>query len=127
MRFDWTGRKGLKPMATLHDFDQAVPESILAPDRPMTEEEFEAWCRDHEDVRAEWVDGEVIVMSPAHTEHADIGGFLNAVVRGFVEHHDLGRVYGPEHTTRFRSGSRLLRLVPDVYFVTAARLNLLQR
>jgi hypothetical protein len=37
------------------------------PRQHMTEDEFVAWC--DEDVRAEWVDGEVIVMSPANRMH----------------------------------------------------------
>ena len=36
----------------------------------MTEEEFVAWC--DEDVQAEWVDGEVIIMSPSSYRHVRI-------------------------------------------------------
>ena len=35
----------------------------LHPGHRMSEDQFVVWC--DEDTRAEWVDGEVIVMSPA--------------------------------------------------------------
>src|SRR5206468_2496552 len=38
------------------------------PDVRMTEQQFEEWC--DEDVKAEWVDGEVVLMSPENLESA---------------------------------------------------------
>lgn len=87
--------------------------------RPMTEEEFEAWC--DEDVRAEYVDGEVIVHSPVSTRHNEFMWFLGSLLRLFVEHHELGRVFGPEVQVRLRPG---LRRVPDLLFVAADRMPL---
>ncbi len=43
----------------------------------MTEREFVAWCP--EEVRAEWVDGEVVMMSPANAEHVDVTVWLTRV------------------------------------------------
>jgi Uma2 family endonuclease len=91
----------------------------------MTEEEFVDWCRRFERVRAEWADGEVIVMSPANIDHVDVTDFLGAVLRVFVENHDLGRTFVQEFTSRYRSGSRLVRQLPDILFVAKARLHLL--
>ena len=48
----------------------------------MTEEEFVAWC--DEDTKAEWVDGEVIVHSPANLQHVDLAGFFLILVRLFA-------------------------------------------
>jgi Uma2 family endonuclease len=80
----------------------------------MTEEEFDAWC--DEDTRAEFVDGEVVNMSPVSLAHADLGGFLAALLRFYVEERSPGgRVLGPEFQIRLRSG---LRRVPDLLYVT---------
>jgi Uma2 family endonuclease len=92
----------------------------------MTEEEFVDWCRGFEKVRAEWVDGEVIVMSPVNLRHLRLGEFLLRVLMDFVEAHDLGELHGPEFTNRFRVGSRPVRLVPDIWFVTRDRLHLIR-
>jgi Uma2 family endonuclease len=92
-----------------------------SPRRRMTEDEFVAWC--DEDVRAEWVDGEVIEMSPASTRHNRLFVFLVRLLKDFAERRDLGDVFGPELLIRF-SGLRQCRL-PDLMFVSKDRLHLL--
>ena len=49
----------------------------------MTEEEFEAWC--DEDVKAEYVDGEVIVHSPLSTRHSDAVWFVGYLLKTIVQ------------------------------------------
>ncbi len=56
----------------------------------MTYEEFLEWV--DENTWAEWVDGEVIILSPASDPHQDLLGFLSSLLRYFVEAHELGRV-----------------------------------
>jgi Uma2 family endonuclease len=105
---------------------QSQPELFNGPSAPrrhMTEEEFVAWC-DEEDVRAEWVDGEVIVMSPVSRRHSTLFFFLAKLVSEFSMKRDLGEVHGPEFFVRF-SGLRSLRL-PDLLFVSKERLDLFQ-
>ncbi len=46
----------------------------VPPQGKMTFEEFLEWC--DEDTWAEWVDGEVQVVSPASDKHQDIADFL---------------------------------------------------
>jgi Uma2 family endonuclease len=87
----------------------------------MTEEEFEAWC--DEDVKAEYVDGEVIVHSPLSTRHSDAVWFVGYLLKTIVQQHDLGRVLGPEVQVRLRPG---LRRVPDLLFVAKARADRIQ-
>jgi Uma2 family endonuclease len=103
---------------------QSTPAGL--PTKPtrlrMTEEEFVAWC--DEDTRAEWVDGEVIMPSPANLRHVDLAGFLNLVLRAFVTSRSLGVVYGPELQVRFASLRR--RRVPDLLFVSTERLGILK-
>lgn len=48
-----------------------------APSKKMTYEEFLAWC--DEDTWAEWVDGEVVMVSPASLSHQDIGWWLGRI------------------------------------------------
>jgi ABC-type thiamine transport system ATPase subunit len=47
--------------------------------RKMTYEEFLAWA--DEDTLAEWVDGEVVMYSPASKRHQSIADFLTSVAR----------------------------------------------
>ena len=73
----------------------AVPspeiERPTVPKAPVTFEEFLAWA--DEDSRAEWVDGEIIVMSPASLDHQDLLFFLGRVIAAYVEAHRRGRVF----------------------------------
>src|SRR5437867_2222804 len=93
------------------------------PGRRMTEEEFVAWCEDK--TRAEWVDGEVIVMAPDHTEHNDLNGWLGTVLRIFVEDHDLGQVF--ISTVHVRLVTQRRRRMPDLIFIAKANLGQIQR
>lgn len=100
----------------------AVPEIQVAPRRRMTEEEFVAWC--DEDVKAEWVDGEVIVHSPANIWHVRLAKFLLQLLDGFAVRYDLGEVLGPELQIRF-SGLRRRR-VPDILFIRKERSSIVR-
>jgi len=84
----------------------------------VTEKGFFAEYGD-EDINAEWVNGEVIVMAPVSMEHADLNFWLMRLIAEFVEFHDLGRVFGPEYPARF-SSIRVMRC-PDVMFVSNSR------
>lgn len=88
----------------------------------MTEEEFVAGYRD-EDVKAEFVDGRVIIVPPESRQDEKIRWFVGKVLGIFIECHNLGEVYGPNLTARLRVG---LRRVPDLLFVSSDRLPLLQ-
>ncbi|MEW6366607.1 MAG: Uma2 family endonuclease [Acidobacteriota bacterium] len=84
----------------------------------MTEDEFVAWADD--DTRAEYVDGEVIVLSPESRVDEDIRWLIGGALRAFVERHKVGRVYGPNMLVRLRTG---VRRTPDLLFVSAAHLD----
>lgn len=53
-----------------------------------------------EDTMAEWVEGEVIYLSPAGLEHQDIVGWLVRYVGEFVERSGLGKVILPPFQMR---------------------------
>ena len=97
--------------------DEFVEGCQPHPGRRMTEEEFLAWVG--EKTRAEWVDGEVIIMSPVSVEHDDIQGWIYAILRTLVETHDLGRISGSELTVRLPKPKA--RRIPDTFFVSKER------
>lgn len=84
----------------------------------MTEAEFEAWS--DEDVNAEWVDGEVVLMSAMSLEQADLFTWLIRLVGGFVEDRGVGKVLGSEFSIRL--GRLRRRRNPDVLVVLNHRL-----
>jgi len=86
----------------------------------MSEKEFEAWG--DPDVRAEWVNREVILLSPSNLRHIKLAIWLTTVLDTIVRHRQLGEVYAEP----------MIRLVqvrqqrsPDVVFVSRARRKLL--
>lgn len=111
-------------MASTHPItDLGPPEGYKPPpEGKISEEEFLAWC--NEDVKAEWVDGQVIVMSPANVQHVNLTSFLISLMRIWVEDRDLGAVFGLELMTRLSPRSRR---VPDLVFVAKDRLENLRR
>lgn len=88
----------------------------------MTEEEFERWAL-REQVRAEWVNGEVQIMSPANVDHWDIGVWLTTLMRMHATKHDLGKVGSTDLLMRMENR----RSLPDVVFVAKAHLPRLKR
>jgi Uma2 family endonuclease len=61
------------------------------PEPPVSYEEFLAWA--DEDVRAEWIDGNVQIMSPASSTHQRLVRFLSNLLSVWVEEHALGEVF----------------------------------
>ena len=86
-------------------------------------EEFLDWC--DEDTRAEWVDGGVVIMSPASGPHQAVLHFLIKVLGLWIEAKDLGRLLSdflmrlPEPVGSSRA--------PDLIFVARAHLDRLHR
>jgi Uma2 family endonuclease len=79
-------------------------------------EEFLAWC--DEDTWAEWVDGRVVMVSPASRRHQDLADFLTSILRIYVESRGLGLVLSAPFLMRLPnipSGRE-----PDLLFVAAA-------
>jgi Uma2 family endonuclease len=93
------------------------------PGRRMTEREFVEWVDDK--TRAEWVDGEVILMSPMSDDHDEFAFWLRSVVHAFVQRHDLGRVKGPDFMVRLARRRR--RRIPDLLFVSKGRQEIILR
>jgi len=98
------------------ELTQRVP-----PAGKVTFEEFLDWC--DEDTWAEWVDGEVIMTSPASKDHQDVGSFLEKVLGIFVEVHDLGKVMRAPFVMRLPGQARGRE--PDLFFVRRERVHLI--
>ncbi len=77
----------------------------------MSFEEFLAWAS--EEIRAEWVEGEVWVMAPVREIHALLQGWLFALFKFWLEFRPIGVVYGEGFPMRL---SRSLR-VPDLMVI----------
>jgi len=85
----------------------------------MTYEEFLAWA--DEDTLAEWVDGEVVIYSPASDRHQDLSGFLESVLRSLVQVHQLGVVRSAPFQMKLEYGRE-----PDLLFVAQEHLEQLK-
>jgi Uma2 family endonuclease len=91
------------------------------PPAPMTYERFLDWA--DEDTHAEWVDGEIVLPSPANARHQFIGAFLSELIGIFVRMHQLGAVMqAPFQMKLARSGRE-----PDVLYIAAAHLDRLKQ
>ena len=90
-----------------------------SPPSRMNYEEFLAGA--DEDTWAEWVDGEVIFMSPVTDEHADLAGWLLAILRPFVKTHQLGIVRS--EPVQMKTGPGLPGRSPDLLCVASENLG----
>jgi len=88
----------------------------------MTEQEFESWALATR-ARAEWVNGEVVIMAPANADHWEISSWLVALMAMYASKHKLGKAGGPELMNRFEGERR----VPDVLFIKKDNLPRLKR
>lgn len=106
-------------MPTLNARIAAVAEIYgqAPPMRRMTEREFNGWIG--EKTRAEWVDGEVVMMAPAAVDHDDVVGWLIALFKIFLAQNPLGTIHGPEVLVRLQKIRR--KRLPDVAFVSKDR------
>lgn len=86
-------------------------QAAFAPDRVS----FEEFLTAYDGVRAEWVDGTVVEMSPASDRHQDILEMLSAALRSYVERTRAGITRSQQ--LGMRIGNRLR--VPDLLFLSA--------
>lgn len=101
----------------------AVADARPLPPGKMTFEQFLAWA--DEDTLAEWVEGEVVLMTPASLNHQRLAGFLYMLIREFVIQHDLGEVLFAPFLVRLPDPLKSAR-EPDLIFVARERLHLLK-
>ncbi len=92
------------------------------PKEKMTFEEFLAWC--DEDTWAEWVAGEVQMVSPASKRHENLSDFLLMILRGFIRQHGLGEVISAPFLMRLPN--RPSGREPDIMVVTTEHMKRLR-
>ncbi len=95
----------------------------VPPKEKMSFEEFLDWC--DEDTWAEWIDGEIIMTSPAPVDHQEIGSFIEKILGIFVEAHELGKVLRAPFVMRL--AGRPSGREPDLIFIGRERLHLLEQ
>jgi Uma2 family endonuclease len=74
--------------------------------------------RADEDALAEWVNGEVIMTSPASKKHQNVADFLTSVLRPYVEQREAGVVLSTPFQVKLEQGRE-----PDLIFVAQAHLD----
>jgi Uma2 family endonuclease len=84
----------------------------------MTEREFVDWVFDN--VNAEWVDGEVVLMAPVSDGHSDLDVWVGSLIQHLNESLQLGAVRR-DMLIRLARSKRLR--VPDLMFISNSRLN----
>lgn len=78
-----------------------------------------------EDVRAEWVEGAVLRMSPPSDRHQDVSRFLSAILSHYVEAFELGVVRPAPF--QMKTGEALPGREPDLLFVAKANVQRLKK
>jgi Uma2 family endonuclease len=86
-------------------------QAVFVPDRIS----FEEFLTAYDGVRAEWVDGTVVEMSPTSDRHVDISDFLITLLRVLVVRTRAGVVRSSQMAMRIGNVAR----VPDLLFVAA--------
>lgn len=94
--------------------------AIQAPTQKMSVDEFLQWL--DEDTHAEWVNGEVLLMSPISFEHQEVARFLLKILSEFVDARGAGVICYEPFQMRLANSSRS----PDILFVSKANLHRLK-
>lgn len=102
--------------------EQQHATAKLPPPGPVSFEEYLAWL--DEDVLAEWVDGGIVMMSPASDRHQQLLGFISSLIRVYNEAQNLGWVQIAPFV--MRTEQRPSGREPDVLFVVRERMHLIQ-
>lgn len=89
----------------------------------LSYEEFLEWTG--EDQHLEWVNGEVVPMSPVSDRHEDVSGFLKPLLRFFVEAYQLGVIRGEPF--QMKTAPTLPGRSPDMFFVATEHLSRLKK
>jgi Uma2 family endonuclease len=91
----------------------------------VTERQCVAWAASHTDLRIEWVDGKVEVLSPESTDHDALHRWLSNILNPLVQERGMGELYGPNMWVRLPKQRR--RRTPDLCFVAKSRSRIVQR
>ena len=108
-------------VSALHDLAEVLDGRPL-PGVRMTETQFHDWC--DEDIRAEWIKGEVYLLAPPNIPHIRLNLWLCGLLESIVQLDKSGYVL-------IEAQVRLARLKerrnPDVVFVSRSRLQIIKQ
>jgi Uma2 family endonuclease len=85
--------------------------------RGVTEEMFDEWP--DEDVKAELIDGVMVVHSPATIENDDIAGFIRTLMRIYASRKRAGIVLGPDAVIHLAT---CRKFGPDIFYLHKGRM-----
>lgn len=94
-------------------------ESVARTKEKISYEDFLNLC--DEDVRAEWVDGDIIMVSPASKKHQDILSFLLKLLDDYVRSRNLGEIVPAPF--QMKLGKDMPGREPDLLYVSTAHLS----
>lgn len=111
--------------------------SSVSPKKNKERISFEEYLVKYDGQHAEWIDGEVIILSgeqnldfnsektfvSASYEHQNVCDFLIAILRAYVEENDLGIIVTAPMTMKVNERSR----EPDVFFISKNNLDRLKK
>jgi Uma2 family endonuclease len=86
---------------------------------------YEDFLETYNGVRAEWVDGKVVEMSPQTDRHLLISGFLHKAISGFVARKKLGGLVA-QAGFQVRLSPRVAR-EPDMFYLTREHMHRFKR
>ena len=98
---------------------QQTEQKVTPPKQKMSWQEFLAWL--DEDIWAEWVNGEVLIMSPASNLHQALVLFLAALMQHWAEAFDLGVIRTEPFLVKLPEP--LPARAPDIIFVAKDNLH----
>jgi Uma2 family endonuclease len=99
-----------------------IANSKTKPKEKISYEDFLAWC--DEDTWAEWVDGDVIMVSPASKQHQRISRFLVSLLDHYMQLKNLGEVMPAPF--QMKLGPDLPGREPDLFYVASIHLDRLK-
>jgi Uma2 family endonuclease len=101
-----------------------IPVNVLGEPAPLDSDgkiSFDAFIVWAEGTNAEWVDGIIEMNNTTTLSHNDVIGFLEAVIRQYVEVYDLGKVYSENYLmkilTQKADNKKGAGRAPDILFV----------
>jgi Uma2 family endonuclease len=97
----------------------SIPARNASTSSKMTYADFLRTVPD--DVHAEWVDGEVVPMTPVSSDHSKLSLFLSTLLLLYVETRDLGTVFCEPF--QMKTGPDLPGRSPDLLFVSKKRIH----
>lgn len=95
---------------------------VQLPEHPVSFDQFLDWM--DEDIRAEWVNGDILLMSPANNWHQNIVRFLTSLLSAYTEHTNTGTIRPSPFLMRLEE--RPSGREPDLLFIAKDHLDRLQ-